>query len=167
MANMNQELERANVLTARARDVYADQIESERLAKEVGAEVKRLEEHAKAMPLHWRERQELEDATRERDRWLTKATEAEKQRQDLNSEANKAFTAQGRAGELRTQYGLNDAEMEQVFTVYFEGGTYAEAKRKAAELAAKAKGKISHSGGGGSSEGGAVYAFNKPGNIRW
>lgn len=67
------------------------------------------------------------------------------------------FVAQGRAGEF-----------EQVFTMYFEGGTYAQAKRKAAELAAKAKGKISHSGGGGSSEGGgAVYVFNKPGNIRW
>lgn len=158
MPNYLEEQARANELAGQATQAHKKFIEarveqdSARKAVKDAKDDIRLNYTSSTQDAHldW-EQSKFDDAT-------AKVTKFERARDELESQSQLFFLAEGRATSLRTQYSLSQPDFEQVWAVYFKGGEYADARSKAAELAAKARGKEATPGG---------FTFNKPGNIKW
>jgi len=147
-------------LQKQARDARADVGAASNNADTARKIIADLQAQVKAGYGHWEVRDQLKAATDELNLWETKIAEFKKRQNDLNADASRISVAVGRAQNLQTQFGLNQDEFEQVFEVYFNGGTYEDAKRCAAKLAAKAAGTLAQS-----TE--YAFAFNPPGSVRW
>lgn len=158
MATYQEEVAKGLELQKTTRDVRADLGAARNNADTTRVIIADLQTQIDAGVGDWRVRDQMRAANDELHLWLLKSGQFQKRLDDLNADISIIQVADARARNLQTQHGLTQGEFEQVFEVYLSGGSFEDAKRKAAALATKARGTEAETD---------EHSFNPPGSVRW